>query len=191
MLTSALHERLSAIPPPVSPVLLQEKMLNAERKRKERLDKLVMREKAKVKRASGANPNQPADARAKPRPFRPDHAHARCALPASPHRRVSGAAHAALCRTAPSLSFPSKVKSESSSRHLPPPAAALYHPSDPPMASSTHPLSPSSSPDSPTTRAVTLAQPSHPDPNPNPNPDPNPSPDPKPKPHTNCRLDPR
>ena len=52
MLTSALHERLSAIPPPVSPVLLQEKMLNAERKRKERLDKLVMREKAKVKRAT-------------------------------------------------------------------------------------------------------------------------------------------
>ena len=36
MLTSALHERLSAIPPPVSPVLLQERMLNAERKRKER-----------------------------------------------------------------------------------------------------------------------------------------------------------
>ena len=52
MLTSALHERLSAIPPPVSPVLLQERMLNAERKRKERLDKLVMREKAKVKRAT-------------------------------------------------------------------------------------------------------------------------------------------
>ena len=38
MLTSALHERLSAMPPPVSPLLLQEKMLNAERKRKERLD---------------------------------------------------------------------------------------------------------------------------------------------------------
>ena len=56
MLTSALHERLSAIPPPVSPLLLQEKMLNAERKRKERLDKLVMREKAKVKRASRAQP---------------------------------------------------------------------------------------------------------------------------------------
>ena len=54
MLTSALHERLSAIPPPVSPVVLQEKMLNAERKRKERLDKLVMREKAKVKRATRA-----------------------------------------------------------------------------------------------------------------------------------------
>ena len=52
MLTSALHKRLSAMPPPVSPVLLQEKMLNAERKRKERLDKLVMREKAKVKRAT-------------------------------------------------------------------------------------------------------------------------------------------
>ena len=56
MLTSALHERLSAIPPPVSPLLLQEKMLNAERKRKERLDKLVMREKAKVKRATRAQP---------------------------------------------------------------------------------------------------------------------------------------
>ena len=110
MLTSALHERLSAIPPPVSPVLLQEKMLNAERKRKERLDKLVMREKAKVKRASGANPNQPADARAKPRPFRPDHAHARCALPASPHRRVSGAAHAAPPhRTEPQLPQQSEV----------------------------------------------------------------------------------
>ena len=52
MLTSALHKRLSAMPPPVSPALLQEKMLNAERKRKERLDKLVMREKAKVKRAT-------------------------------------------------------------------------------------------------------------------------------------------
>ena len=52
MLTSALHERLSAMPPPVSPLLLQEKMLNAERKRKERLDKLVMRGKAKVKRAT-------------------------------------------------------------------------------------------------------------------------------------------
>ena len=78
MLTSALHERLSAIPPPVSPVLLQERMLNAERKRKERLDKLVMREKAKVKRATEPNPNQPADARTTPRPFRPDHARARC-----------------------------------------------------------------------------------------------------------------
>ena len=56
MLTSALHERLSAIPPPVSPLLLQEKMLNAERKRKERLDKLVMREKAKVKRHLSPTP---------------------------------------------------------------------------------------------------------------------------------------
>ena len=51
MIASSLHERLSA-KPPVSPVLLQEKMQNAERKRKERLDKLVMREKAKVKRAT-------------------------------------------------------------------------------------------------------------------------------------------
>tara|TARA_B100000780_G_C20770054_1_gene305781 strand:+ start:402 stop:560 length:159 start_codon:yes stop_codon:yes gene_type:complete len=52
MIASSLHERLSATPPPVSLMLLQEKMQNAERKRKERLDKLVMREKAKVKRAT-------------------------------------------------------------------------------------------------------------------------------------------
>jgi hypothetical protein len=52
MIASSLHERLSIVPPPVSPVLLQEKMQNAERKRKELLDKLVMREKAKVKRAT-------------------------------------------------------------------------------------------------------------------------------------------
>ena len=52
MIASSLHERLTIVPPPVSPVLLQEKMQNAERKRKELLDKLVMREKAKVKRAT-------------------------------------------------------------------------------------------------------------------------------------------
>ena len=52
MIASSLHERLSATPPPVSLMLLQEKMHNAERKRKEHLDKLVMREKAKVKRAT-------------------------------------------------------------------------------------------------------------------------------------------
>ena len=52
MLSPSFRERLSATPPPVSPVLLQEKMQNAERKRTERLDKLVMREKAKVKRAT-------------------------------------------------------------------------------------------------------------------------------------------
>ena len=37
-------------------MLLQEKMQNAERMRKERLNKLIMREKAKVKRATRPQP---------------------------------------------------------------------------------------------------------------------------------------
>ena len=36
MLSPSLRERLYATPPPVSPVLLREKMQNAERKRKQR-----------------------------------------------------------------------------------------------------------------------------------------------------------
>ena len=52
MVKSPLQERLSAQERPVvSPILLQERMENAERKRKERLDKLVQREGDRVKRA--------------------------------------------------------------------------------------------------------------------------------------------